>query len=86
MTKPPEAMFVIDIRREDNAIKEAKILGIPVIAVIDTNCDPDGIDFPIPGNDDAIRAIKLISGYIANACIEGQEGKVDENRENSKEA
>jgi len=78
MSSIPDALFVVDIKREESAVKEAKILNIPIIAILDTNCDPDNIDFPIPGNDDAIRAVKLISSYIANACIEGQEGKIDE--------
>lgn len=67
----PGAIFVIDVGKEDIAVKEAKILGIPVIAVVDTNCDPDPIDYVIPGNDDAIRAIRLFSASIADACIEG---------------
>jgi len=67
----PGAVFVLDTRIEHIAVKEANRLSIPVIAIIDTNCDPDGIDFPIPGNDDAIRSIKLITSKIADACIEG---------------
>ena len=70
----PAAMFVIDSRREDIAVAEAHKLGIPVISIVDTNCDPDNIDFPIPGNDDAIRAIRLITGLMADAIIEGKGG------------
>nr|MBC7245215.1 30S ribosomal protein S2 [Chloroflexota bacterium] len=69
----PSALFVVDIAREAIAVKEANILGIPVVAMVDTNCDPDPIDYIIPANDDAIRAIKLIAGKIADAIIEGQQ-------------
>lgn len=72
MTKMPGAIFVIDSKKEAIAIKEANKLGIPVVAIVDTNCDPDGVDFVIPGNDDAIRAIKLFVGAIADACLEGR--------------
>ena len=75
MKKLPGAMFVVDPRKEKNAIAEAKKLGIPVVAIVDTNCDPDEIDYVIPGNDDAIRAIKLISQTMANAVIEGKQGE-----------
>lgn len=68
----PGALFIIDPRKEYIAVKEARTLGIPVIAIVDTNCDPDVIDFPIPGNDDAIRAVRLICGKIADAIIEGK--------------
>ncbi|MDL2299069.1 30S ribosomal protein S2 [Synergistaceae bacterium OttesenSCG-928-D05] len=71
----PDALFVIDPRREDIAVLEARKLGIPVISIVDTNCDPDVIDYPIPGNDDAIRAIELIVGLMANAYIEGRQGQ-----------
>ncbi len=71
MEKLPGAAFVIDPKREEIAIKECRKLGIPVVAVVDTNCDPDLIDYVIPGNDDAIRAIKLFVAHIAEACIEG---------------
>ncbi len=67
----PGALFVVDPNKEDIAVKEANKLGIPVIAVCDTNCDPERIDYPIPGNDDAIRAIRLFAGAIAEACLEG---------------
>ncbi len=69
----PSAVFVVDSRMEQIAVKEANKLGIPVVAIVDTNCDPDGIDYIIPGNDDAIRAIRLISSLMANASIEGRE-------------
>lgn len=75
MKNIPDAIFVIDPRREENAILEARKLNIPVIAIVDTNCDPEVIDFPIPGNDDAIRAIRLIAGLMANAFIEGRQGE-----------
>ena len=74
MKKLPGALFIVDTRKERNAIAEAHRLGIPVVAIADTNCDPDEIDYPIPGNDDAIRAIKLISSVMANAMIEGRQG------------
>ena len=70
----PGALFIVDPRKERIAVAEAKKLGIPIVAIVDTNCDPDEIDYVIPGNDDAIRAVKLISGAIANAIIEGNEG------------
>lgn len=69
------AMFVVDPRKEKNAIAEAKILGIPVVAIVDTNCDPDEVDYVIPGNDDAIRAVKLIVSRMADAIIEGRQGE-----------
>ncbi len=71
----PGAIFVVDPRKEHNAIAEARKLGIPVVAIVDTNCDPDEIDYVIPGNDDAIRAIRLISGVMANAVTEGKQGE-----------
>ena len=71
----PAAVFIVDPRKERNAVLEAKKLGIPVIAIVDTNCDPDDADYVIPGNDDAIRAIKLISSVIADAVIEGRQGE-----------
>ena len=70
----PDALFVIDADHEHIAIKEANNLGIPVFAIVDTNSDPDGVDFVIPGNDDAIRAVKLIAGVMADAIIEGRQG------------
>ena len=74
MNDLPAAIFVVDTKKEANAVKEAKKLGIPVIAIVDTNCDPDDADYIIPGNDDAIRAIKLISSVLADAVIEGGQG------------
>jgi len=70
----PGALFVVDPRKEKIAIEEAKKLGIPVVAIVDTNCDPEDVDYVIPGNDDAIRAVKLIASTIANAIIEGKQG------------
>ena len=69
------AMFVVDPRKEKNAISEAKILGIPVVAIVDTNCDPEEVDYVIPGNDDAIRAVKLITAKMADGIIEGRQGE-----------
>lgn len=69
------ALFIVDPRKEKNAILEAKILGIPVVAIVDTNCDPDEVDYVIPGNDDAIRAVKLITAKIGDAIIEGRQGE-----------
>jgi small subunit ribosomal protein S2 len=73
MDSLPAAVFVVDSRREQIAVKEANKLGIPVIAIVDTNCDPDGIDYIVPGNDDAIRAIRLISSLMADASLKGME-------------
>ena len=75
MKKLPAALFIVDPRKERNAIAEAKKLNIPVVAIVDTNCDPDEIDYVIPGNDDAIRAIRLIASTMANAAIEGRQGE-----------
>jgi small subunit ribosomal protein S2 len=75
MTKPPGAIFIIDPKKEAIAVKEARKLGIPIAAVVDTNCDPDDIDYIIPGNDDAIRAIRLFASRMADACIEGAEAR-----------
>ncbi|MEF9934629.1 MAG: 30S ribosomal protein S2 [Clostridium sp.] len=75
MTRTPDVLFVVDPRKEKNAVSEAKILGIPVVGIVDTNCDPDEVDYVIPGNDDAIRAVKLIAGKIADAIIEGRQGE-----------
>ena len=75
MKKLPGAMFVVDLRKEKNAIAEAKKLGIPVVAIVDTNCDPDDADYVIPGNDDAIRAIKLIAATMGAAITEGRQGE-----------
>ena len=75
MKKIPAALFVVDPRKERNAINEARKLNIPIVAIVDTNCDPDEIDYVIPGNDDAIRAIKLIASVMANAIQEGRQGQ-----------
>ena len=75
MKKLPGALFVIDPRKEHNAIAEARKLHIPIVAIVDTNCDPDEVDYVIPGNDDAIRAIRLISQTMANAVLEGRQGE-----------
>ena len=75
MRRLPSALFVIDPRKERNAIAEARKLHIPIVAIVDTNCDPDEVDYPIPGNDDAIRAIRLISATMANAVQEGRQGE-----------
>ena len=75
MKKLPGAMFVVDPRKEHNAIAEARKLHIPIVAIVDTNCDPDDIDYIIPGNDDAIRAVKLIAGKMADAVLEGKQGE-----------
>ena len=75
MGELPKAIFVVDTRKEKIAVAEARNLGIPVVAIVDTNCDPDEIDYVIPGNDDAIRAVKLIAGAMADAVIEGRQGE-----------
>lgn len=77
MKKLPGALFIVDPRKEKIAVAEAKKLNIPIVAIVDTNCDPDEVDYVIPGNDDAIRAVKLIAGTIANAIIEGRQGADD---------
>ena len=74
MKKLPGALFIVDPRKERIAVAEARKLNIPIVAIVDTNCDPDDVDYVIPGNDDAIRAVKLIAGTIANAVIEGRQG------------
>ncbi len=75
MGELPKALFIVDSRKERIAVAEARKLHIPIIGIIDTNCDPDEIDYVIPGNDDAIRAVRLISGTIANAVLEGRQGE-----------
>ena len=75
LKRTPGAMFIVDPRKEKIAVAEAKRLHIPIIAIVDTNCDPDEIDFPIPGNDDAIRAVKLLTAKMADAIIEGNQGR-----------
>ena len=86
MKKLPGAMFIVDPRKERIAVSEAIKLGLPIVAIVDTNCDPDEIDYVIPGNDDAIRAVKLIAGAIANAVIEGRDGNDTAAEENAEEA
>ena len=76
MTRMPGAMFVVDPKNERIAVLEAKKLNIPIIGLIDTNCNPEDVDYPIPGNDDAIRAVKLITDVMANAIIEGRQGEI----------
>ena len=86
MKKLPGALFVVDPRKEHNAIAEARKLHIPIVAIVDTNCDPDEVDYVIPGNDDAIRAIKLIASVMANAMIEGRQGEQVEEAAEAKDA
>ena len=78
MKEMPKALFVVDPRKESIAINEAKILGIPVVAMVDTNCDPDEVDYVIPSNDDAIRAVRLMTSKMADAVLEGQQGVSNE--------
>ncbi len=78
MKKLPGALFIVDPRKERIAVAEARTLGIPIVAIVDTNCDPDEIDYVIPGNDDAIRAVKLIAGKLADAVLEGKQGEQTE--------
>jgi len=93
MKKLPGAIFIVDPKKEAIAVREGRRLGIPIVAIVDTNCDPDEIDYIVPGNDDAIRAIRLISSKIANACIEGsqlhsekEQAKSDKKAEEAEEA
>ena len=86
MKKLPGALFVVDPRKEHIAIAEARTLGIPIVAIVDTNCDPDEVDYVIPGNDDAIRAVKLIAGKLADAVLEGKQGEQSEAEEAPAEA
>ncbi|CAK7043134.1 30S ribosomal protein S2 [Tissierella carlieri] len=81
MNRIPDVLFVVDPRKERIAVKEAQILGIPVVAIVDTNCDPDEVNYVIPGNDDAIRAVKLLTETMANAVLEGKQGEQIENIE-----
>lgn len=81
MTKLPDVMFIVDTKKEHIAVKEAKTLNIPIVALLDTNCDPEPVDYVIPGNDDAIRAVSLIAGAMANAVIEAKEGVAPETSE-----
>ena len=82
----PGAMFVVDPKKERIAVREARILGIPIIGIVDTNCDPDDVDFIIPANDDAIRAVKLIASKMADAVIEANQGESFDEGEPSEEA
>ena len=83
MTKLPDLLFIVDTKKEHIAVKEAKTLNIPIVALLDTNCDPEPIDYVIPGNDDAIRAVSLIAGAMANAVIEAKEGVAPVTEENA---
>ena len=86
MKKLPGAMFVVDPRKEHIAVSEARALGIPVVAIVDTNCDPDEIDYVIPANDDAIRAVRLLAGKMADAVLEGRQGQQTAETEAAPEA
>jgi hypothetical protein len=86
MSRLPDALFIIDVRKEEIAVAEANRLGIPVIAVVDTNCSPEGIDYVIPGNDDALRAVRLFASRIADAVVEGQQLQTREGEEGADEA
>lgn len=86
MKKLPAALFIVDPRKERIAVAEARKLGIPIVAIVDTNCDPDEIDYVIPGNDDAIRAVRLISSVMANALLEGRQGEQTAQAEEPKAA
>lgn len=85
MDKLPGALFIVDPRKEKIAVAEAKNLGIPIVAIVDTNCDPDDVDYVIPGNDDAIRAVKLLAGAMANAVLEAKQGEQLEDAEETAE-
>ena len=85
MPRIPDVLFVVDPKKEKIAVHEANILGIPVVGLVDTNCDPDEVDIAIPGNDDAIRAVKLITETLANAVIEGKQGKQEHSEEKVEE-
>lgn len=85
MEKLPDMIFIVDSKKEEIAVKEARILGIPIVAIVDTNCDPDLIDYVIPGNDDAIRAVKLIVSKIADAVIEANQGEASDKNEKFEE-
>ena len=78
MKKLPSALFIVDPRNERIAVAEARKLNIPIVAIVDTNCDPDEIDYVIPGNDDAIRAVRLLTGCMADAVLEGRQGDGEE--------
>jgi small subunit ribosomal protein S2 len=80
MTRVPDVVLIVDVRREYNAVQECQKLGLPIVSMLDTNCDPDVVDIPIPANDDAIRSIKLIMGKLADAIYEGRHGQVDQDQ------
>lgn len=86
MAKTPSALWIVDTNKEHIAVKEAHKLNIPVVAILDTNCDPDDVDFPIPGNDDAIRSTKLLSGIVASAVEEGKKAREERQLAAAKEA
>lgn len=86
MDKVPSALFIVDPRKEKIAVAEARKMGIPIVAIVDTNCDPDDVDYIIPGNDDAIRAVKLIASTMANAIIEGRQGEENAPEEDAGQA
>jgi small subunit ribosomal protein S2 len=86
MQRLPSAVWIVDTKKEHLAVDEAKKLGIPVIAILDTNCDPDGISYPVPGNDDAIRSIKLIVSRLADACVEGSHLRAQQEEREKTEA
>lgn len=85
MKKLPDALFIVDPRKERIAVAEARRLNIPIVAIVDTNCDPDEIDVVIPANDDAIRAVKLLTSKMADAIVEGQQGNIDDETEKAEE-
>lgn len=86
MKNLPGAVFIVDPKKEYIAVAEARALGIPIVAIVDTNCDPDEVDYVIPGNDDAIRAVKLIAGKLADAVLEGKQGEQGEVEQEEEEA
>ena len=86
MTELPGVIFLLDPKKERIAVLEAKKLGIPTVGIVDTNCNPEDLDYPIPGNDDAIRAVKLIADTMANAVIEGRQGETLEVTSDSEDA
>ena len=85
MKKPPDILFIVDTKKEQIALREARKLNIPIVGIVDTNCDPDEVTHPIPANDDAIRAIKLLTTVFANAVIEGTQGQIEKAREMAEE-
>jgi len=85
MTEIPDVLFVVDPKKEHIAVQEARKLGLPIVGLVDTNCDPNDVDYVIPGNDDAIRAVKLVTDVLANAVIEGKQGEILEVEDNIEE-